>query len=261
MSSIIQPNYGARAYSTPTKAHETTQSGTRGRSFLDLAARASRGTTDVLEISNAPEVTNGTSTSNVDAYREYLSWKYGNVIVQDVGKDQRRMDSIGASTAGHNNVVIAPNILEQMANDPQKAAYYESKIQAGLNNFPKVQAQASAAGFEVQSYGVGVEADGTVYTYLCADLKPEVRAKIEAKIKAEQEEKQNRRQKYQKLSEAAAERRAMWERVAQAEMLKKSFSNSSDISDLLKTRLIFAPTVTPEVSLPTGANMFFLNMV
>ena len=108
---------------------------------------------------------------------------------------------------------------------------------------------------------MGIEADGTVYTYLCADLKPEVRAKIEAKIKAEQEEKQNRRQKYQKLSEAAAERRAMWERVAQAEMLKKSFSNSSDISDLLKTRLVFAPTVTPEVSLPTGANMFFLNMV
>lgn len=261
MSSIIQPNYGVRAYGVPTKASETKQTGTQGRSFLDLAARASRGTTDVLEISNTPEVTNGTDTSNVDAYREYLSRKYGNVIVQDVGKDQRRMDSIGASTAGHNNVVIAPNILEQMANDPQKAAYYESKIQVGLNNFPKVQAQASAAGFEVQSYGVGVEADGTVYTYLCADLKPEVRAKIEAKIKAEQEEKQNRRKKYQELSEAAAaERRAMWERIAKAEMLEKSFSNSSDISDLLKTRLVFAPTITPEVSLPTGTNMFFLNI-
>ena len=55
MSSIIQPNYGVRAYGVPTKASETKQTGTQGRSFLDLAARASRGTTDVLEIILASE--------------------------------------------------------------------------------------------------------------------------------------------------------------------------------------------------------------
>jgi len=261
MSSIIQPNYGARTYGVPTKAREAKRTGTQASSFLDLAARASRGTTDVLEISSTPEVGKEAETSNVDAYREYLERKYGTVIVQDVGKDQRSIDAIGASTAGYNNVVIAPNILEQMANDPQKAAYYENKIQTGLDNFPKVQAQLSAAGFEIYSYGVGIEADGTVYTYSCGDLKPEVRAKIEAKVKAEQEEKRNRREKYQKLSEeAAAERRAMWERITRAEILEKSLSNSSDSSDLLKTRIVFAPTVTPEVSLPAGANTFFLNL-
>lgn len=39
MSSIIQPNYGTRAYSTPTKARETKLVGTQGSSFLDLAAQ------------------------------------------------------------------------------------------------------------------------------------------------------------------------------------------------------------------------------
>ena len=59
MSSIIQPNYGARAYSTPTKARETKQAGTQSSSFLDLAARASQGKSDMLEISDqARGVTN-----------------------------------------------------------------------------------------------------------------------------------------------------------------------------------------------------------
>ena len=153
-------------------------------------------------------------TSKVEAYRKYLEQKYGPVTVKDVGKDQRSIDAIGSSTSGYNNVVIAPNILEQMANDPEKAAYYESKIQAGLDNFPKVQAQLSAAGFEIYSYGVGIEADGTVYTYTCGDLKPEVRAKIEAQIKAEQEERAKRKKQYQELSQEAAEKRKLEMEIA-----------------------------------------------
>ena len=42
MSSIIQPNYGASAYRTPTKSHETKQMGRQGSSFMDMAAQASR---------------------------------------------------------------------------------------------------------------------------------------------------------------------------------------------------------------------------
>ena len=48
MSSIIQPNYATRAYSAPTKARETKQTGTQANSFLDMAAQASRGRTDTL---------------------------------------------------------------------------------------------------------------------------------------------------------------------------------------------------------------------
>ena len=48
MSSIIQPNYGTRAYSTPTKARETKQTGTQANCFLDMAAQASGRRTDTL---------------------------------------------------------------------------------------------------------------------------------------------------------------------------------------------------------------------
>ncbi len=48
MSSIIQPNYATRAYSAPTKARETKQTGTQANRFLDMAAQASRGRTDTL---------------------------------------------------------------------------------------------------------------------------------------------------------------------------------------------------------------------
>ncbi len=150
-----------------------------------------------------------TGNSKIDIYKEYLKKKYGNIIIQDAGKDQKSMDIIGANTAGHNNVVIAPNILEEMANNPQKAAYYENQIQTGLNNFSNVQAQLLAAGFEIHSYGVAISSDSTVYTYVSGDLKPEVRAKIEAKIKAEDAAKAKRRQQYQKQSEYAIEKRIM----------------------------------------------------
>ena len=48
MSSIIQPNYVTRAYSAPTKARETKQTGTQANCFLDMAAQASGRRTDTL---------------------------------------------------------------------------------------------------------------------------------------------------------------------------------------------------------------------
>ena len=48
MGNTIQPGYGMRTYSTPTKAREAKQTGTQGSSFMDMAAQASRGRTDTL---------------------------------------------------------------------------------------------------------------------------------------------------------------------------------------------------------------------
>jgi len=252
MSSIIQPNYGARAYGVPTKASETKQTGTQGRSFLDLAARASRSTTDVVEISSTP-----TETLSVDAYMDYLKSKYGRVTIESVGRDQASLQKAGGRMSG-SDVVIAPNILEDMAHDPQKAAYYEQKIDDFFNATPRLTAQFAAKGLVYEPCGVVVHEDGSV-TYIsgCSD-SPERVAEVnrinaeKAKKKAEQQ-----RQYQEQAAEAAAERRAMWERTAQAEALEKSFSN---IGDLLKTRMVSATTVTPEISLPAGTNMFFLNL-
>ena len=48
MSNTIQPGYGAQTYSTPTKSRETKQTGTRGSSFMDMAAQASRSGADTF---------------------------------------------------------------------------------------------------------------------------------------------------------------------------------------------------------------------
>ena len=56
MSNIIQPSFGARTYTAPTKSRETKQAGMQGNSFLDLTARASEGKNDVFEV-NRTEVT------------------------------------------------------------------------------------------------------------------------------------------------------------------------------------------------------------
>lgn len=142
--------------------------------------------------------------SKEEIYQEYLKRRYGNVMIQDVGKDQRSIDSIGAGTSGTGNVVIAPNILEQMVNDPQKAAYYEGKIQHYYDTLPACQAQLSLMGHEIHSSGIVIHSDGTVTHYVSGDLKPEVRARIEAQMRAEAEAKAERKRAYLRQSEEAA---------------------------------------------------------
>ena len=146
------------------------------------------------------------SASQVDTYREYLEEKYGNIRVQDVGTDQKSMDSLGSGTVGMNNIVIAPNILEEMANDPEKAAYYEKKIQYLFDSQPIHEAQLAANGFQIQSRGMVIHPDGTVNYYICGDVSPEKKAKIEAAMKAEDEEKAKRKKMYLERSKESADR-------------------------------------------------------
>ena len=146
--------------------------------------------------------------SKADAYTEYLKQKYGaGISIQNVGKDQRSMDNIGAGTAGTGNVVIASNILEQMANDPEKAAYYEKKIQEHFDSLPQTEAFMAAVGHKITSCGVVVHEDGTVTYYLSGEESPEKKAKVEAEQKAKQEKKAARRQENLKRSQEAAEKR------------------------------------------------------
>lgn len=164
--------------------------------------------------------------SETDIYQDYLKQRYGNVMIQSVGKDQKSMDSLGAATAGTGNVVIAPNILEQMVNDPKKAAYYEGQIQHYFQSLPLCEAQLSAMGHEIHSSGIVIHADGTVTHYVSGDLKPEVRAKIEAQMRAEAEEKAKRNREYQKRSEEAARQ---WRQEMELAYQKQSMLKFSPI--------------------------------
>lgn len=164
--------------------------------------------------------------SKADAYTEYLKQKYGaGVFIQNVGKDQSSIDRIGAGTAGTGNVVIASNILEQMANDPEKAAYYEGKIQNYFNSVPRYQAELSAMGHEIHSSGIVIHPDGTVTHYISGDLKPEVRAKIEAKMKAEDEEKQSGKSGIRNLVRKAEKRRMEMETAYKRQTMEEMLAS------------------------------------
>lgn len=137
------------------------------------------------------------NTSRVDAYTEYLKSKYGNVRIESVDRDQRSLDKIAKSMSG-NDVVIAPNILEQMATDSEKAAYYEGKIDYFFNTvIPKETAICASKGLVFEPCGVVVHEDGTV-TYICGcSDSPERVAEVNAINKAKQEKRTAQRKAYQ----------------------------------------------------------------
>lgn len=178
--------------------------------------------------------TNETNTSRVNEYTEYLKARYGNIMIQNVGSDQRSMDSLGSGTYGMNNIVIAPNILETMANDPKKAAYYENMIQDFFASQSTVKAQMAAGGFEIQSYGMVIHPDGTAHYYVCGDVSPEKKAKIEAQMKAEDEEKAKRRRQYLERSEEAAEKRRQIEEINMQKSIKSQvFDDNVSVVNML----------------------------
>ena len=148
------------------------------------------------------QLKNTAGGARVDEYLGYLKSKYGNVSIQSVGKDKASLDRVGKGMSG-NDVIIAPNILEQMANDPEKAAYYEKKIDDFFDAIPRLNAQFAAQGLVHEPGGVVVHEDGSV-TYIggCSDSPERF-----AQARAEQEEKRARREKYMELSKEAAEKR------------------------------------------------------
>lgn len=147
------------------------------------------------------------SASRMEAYKDYLKQKYGNVRYESIGRDEKSLDKVAKTMSG-SDVVIAPNILKQMANDPQKAAYYEGKIDDFFEATPRLKASFAARGLDYQPCGVVVHEDGNV-TYIggCAD-SPERVAQVNA-INKEKREKEaaQRKARIERSLEAAEERR------------------------------------------------------
>ena len=152
-------------------------------------------------------------TSKVDAYTEYLRSKYGN------------------------DVVIAPNILEQMANDPKKAAYYEGKIDDFFNATPRLKASFAEQELDYQPCGVVVHEDGSV-TYIggCGD-SPERVAEVNAINKAKREKEAAQRKTSMKRSqEAADERKEQMEIIYKQRSMAEFFvSHKEDMSRVTYT--------------------------
>ena len=180
--------------------------------YADKTQRAGTNETDFMEQLKKSGETE--STSRVDAYAEYLRSKYGNVRIQNVGKDQQSLDRIGKSMSG-SDVVIAPDILGQMANDTEKAAYYEGKIDDFFHATPMLKASFIGG---------------------CAD-SPERVAEVNAINKAKREkEAAQRKANMERSREAAEEQKRQMDIAYQKKSMAEFFANRAiDINRITYT--------------------------
>ena len=165
--------------------------------------------------------------TEIDAYTDYLKSKYGNLSIQSIGKDQESLDRVGRGMSG-SDVIIAPNILEQMATNSEKATYYENKIDDYFNTIiPRDTVAFAAKGLVYEPGGVVVHEDGTV-TYIsgCSD-SPERVAEVEAEHKAKREaEAKMREESLERSREAAEEQKQIREYYYKKELSIESLYSS-----------------------------------
>ena len=135
----------------------------KGGAFAELLSQAGP------KAVSKPEKSDSASSS--EEYLSHLKEKYGIVHIESVSRDQASLDKVGGTMQSGHDVVIAPNMLEKMSNDPDKAAEIEGKIDYFFDNIPKYKAEAAAMGLTFESCGCVVHEDGTV-TYICGGGDP-----------------------------------------------------------------------------------------
>ena len=204
-----------------------------GGSFISALQEQINGTSESCGIADIDTVT------KEEAYMQHLKDKYGVVRVESIGKDQKSLDKVGGTMMSGTDVVIAPNILTKMAEDPKKAAEIEGKIDYFFNNIPKYEMEAAAMGLEFQSCGCVVHEDGTV-TYICGAADPPERVAEVNRINREKRAKEaaERKANFEKSQAAANERR----RLLEEEQRKLSITDYTRLQTF------------------TGVNMFFINI-
>ena len=121
MSNTIQPSYGTQTYSSPAKARETKQTGTRGSSFMDMAARASEGKNDVFEVSRT-EVTQQKA--------ELLKAEEMQLFKKEFYEDLSKI--VCNPTVSNAAVNISDAAFQAMKDDPEYRAQVLSLLQRDL---------------------------------------------------------------------------------------------------------------------------------
>ena len=190
-------------------------------------AKVQNTATDKTSFSNQLQNAGSVGKTEVEAYTDYLN---GNVSIQSIGKDQASLDRVGRGMSG-SDVIIAPNILEQMATDSDKAAFYENKIDEYFNTIiPRDTVAFAAKGLVYEPGGVVVHEDGTV-TYIsgCSD-SPERVAEVEAEHKAKREKREAeakmREESLERSREAAEEQKQIREYYYKKELSIESLYSS-----------------------------------
>lgn len=249
MSSIIQPYYGTRAYSTPTTTRETKRTGTQASSFLDLAARA--GTNDVLEINSTESAQQKTELSEAEEMQLFKQEFYA-----DLSKI--------ASHPSLSNVAIniSDAAFQAMKDDPEYRAQVLSLLQRDLGSSvaPRSCSLLITVGTNLDQYRgdswpVGNDSEFRLRSKDSFYKRTSDSRDRQKELLEEYQEKklQAKRRQQRLLDKAAQDRR----RLAQIGVQEKSFSG---IADLLKTRIPAPPSTTSETSLPAGTDVSFFDL-
>jgi len=170
-----------------------------------------------------------TSITSTEAYLTQLQSKFGSgVSVRDLPYNKANVDYIGNATLGHGNVMIAPNILEKMAMDPEARRYYEQKIQEHFDTIPEANAFMAVHGRQIVSRGVIIHADGKVTYYSKSDYTPQEKARLEKAMKEEDEAKAKKKAEERRLNEMAlAKYHEYWNQISiQPIVTRTVYSNS-----------------------------------
>ncbi len=121
MSNTIQPGYGTRTYSSPTKAREARQTGTQGSIFMDMAARASEKKNGVFEV-------NGTEATQQKA--ELPKAEEMQLFKKEFYEDLSKI--ICNPTVSNAAVNISDAAFQAMKDDPEYRAQVLSLLQRDL---------------------------------------------------------------------------------------------------------------------------------
>ena len=229
MNSIIQPNYGARTYGVPTKFRETRQTGTQGSSFLDLAARASRETTDVLEINSTEYTQQKTELSEAEEMQLFKKEFY-----EDLSK------IVCNPTVSNAAVNISDAAFQAMKDDPEYRSQVLSLLQRdlGASYAPRncsvlITVGTSLDQYRGDSWPVGNDSEFRLRSKDSFYKRTsESRDRQKELLEEYQEKKLQAKRRQQRLLDKAAQDRSRLSRIGAQE---KSFSN---IADLLKTRIV-----------------------
>lgn len=183
--------------------------------YRHAANTAAQSISDKYGNVNFSETLSGASANaGAKIYLEHLRSKYGSVAIKNVGKDQKELEKLGKSMSG-SDVVIAPDMFEKMAENPETAAYYEGIIDDFFADEPAQQKKFAAMGLTYEVCGAVVHEDGTV-TLICGGGDSPERVAEVNRINRERDEQRAEARKLfiEKAGENALLRKLMRDKAA-----------------------------------------------
>ncbi len=141
-----------------------------------------------------------------------------------------------------------------MANDPEKAAYYEKKIQEHFDSLTATEMFLASHNLRMTSSGVTIHEDGIVTYYLSSEETPEYKTKVEADHKAKREKAKERQESIEHSREAADVRRRIQEEIYHRRSIEAALNEH-----MLGTG-IFASGDTPESMIAALSNLLWLRL-